>query len=204
MFPQLVPAAGRHDVHLLPGPSLCTVPPVWGQTPVPQRGRTTRLPGLLTQCQQPRSAGGALGNLARTPTSWRKMWSLRRGTALRAVTQQCEEARLPSGVPVQKMLEARHPIPLHHRPAPLTREHLVLVPGRPASWDTIPPRCSIAREDWKISQNTGSHCLAKTHRFPRPLGHTVGQGLHRNTQRGSSKPALISPNAKPPRAPSKA
>lgn len=59
---------------------------------------------------------------------------------------------------------------------------LVPRPGPPASSDPTPPRGRVTTEHWKVSQNTGSHHLAKEHKFSRPPGHTVGQGPHGNTQ----------------------
>lgn len=111
---------------------------------------------------------------------------------------------------LQKALKAKHPVLWHHHaarpgthgagsmatftirllPKPWALASLahrgapVLMPGLPASCDPNPPGCRVTREDRTVSPSTGPYCPAKRHRF---RGHT-----------------LVSPDAKPPWAPSTA
>ena len=224
---------------------------------MPQRSmwQNHQVSGLVTQRQQPRSSGLALGNLARIPTSRRKMGS-RRGegwlygrshnsvrkpqgptvTGSQAAQQgpgeestQCRKcwrlciqfprtvAPPPPELPGWGWGGGQGPWPpfssdFHQGPklwpAPLSKGHLVLILGPPTSCDPTAPRCRVAREGWKVSQNTGSHCLPQKHGFRGHSSHTTwpyrGSGVTQKHSRGSFGPALVSPNAKPPRAPSKA
>lgn len=224
---------------------------------MPQRSmwQNHQVSGLLTQRQQPRSSGLALGNPARTPTSWRKMWS-RRGEGW-LYGRSHNSVRKPQGPTVtgsqaaqqgpgeestqcRKCWRLRIQFPRTVAPHPPRssqgrggvggRDHghlshqtstKALSSGQPRSprgtWSSFlgrQPPVTPPHPDAGSPGKAGRFLRTQGHTVcprntdfgvtaPTPLGHTMGQGSHRNTQEvllglpwSPQMPSLLGPQVK--------